>query len=492
MKKKSPILYQAIFLILLFANCAKNDNFTLPSLDCTNPTLSPNTSIENVSKIADDGIRVYPGKADDILSGIVISSDQGGNFYNKLYIVDDQTQEPAILNIEMASSFTEFPPGTKILLKLGNLYCTNSYGKLNIGGGIYTSSKDKKYIGSIPKNALAKYIEKYCDPVTDFNQYNHHITLQDLTQNTEEHTNKLITINTIQFDPRLQGKKLYDPNDVDAQGYTLRKLIDNQGNSCYIRTGKMSKDFVDYIILANSGSITGIADVFSKQIQFYPRVLEDLQFNQPPFSEEPENPEENGEPEKEVEEDIKVEPGQLLAFPGSDFEQWNDFITSLNKAGLKFATQGLTEGWNNSTGLVFRGFPTKIDNAFTVTNVSVPSNLSALSFLMKGKASKRSLSINIYNAEGHFIAYNLGEIQQSKIIQASPHTNQEGTVNQYNGTIDTHGEWVKIILPLSNFAYNQTGNGPFLAIRFGGKTTTIPSNYDLILDEIRFDQVPTE
>lgn len=504
MKIKPLLRIALITWAFICTSCAQTDPFSPPSFDCTDPNTQPNTTIDNIYNLADERIRLYPGAADDVLTGIVISSDQGGNFYNKLYLVDEQTQRPLIINLELAASFVEFPPGTKILVKLDNLYCTNSFDKLTLGGGIYTSSKDKKYMGSIPKNNVVKHLEKYCEAPVNLEPYTHHLTLQNLKENTAQYTSTLLTLENVQFDPSLVGKKLYDPTDVDAQGYTLRKLIDNQGNACYIRTGKMSKEFVDYVIPANSGSITGILDVFSKQMQLYPRLLTDLLLDQDPLTEDSttsgngndeEGNEDNSEDNNEggnTDEDIPVEPGGVLVFPGADFEDWDAFNATLSRAGLKFATQAPGEGWNNSSALAFRGSPTKTEMAFIARDVSVPSSATAISFLMNGQASRRSLSIQVYDAAGYFVAYNLGDIQHSQSVLPSTHTNQEGNVNQYNGIIDTQGQWIKIMLPLSGVAYNQTGMGPFFAIRFGGKTATISSTYDLVIDEIRFEQESTE
>lgn len=473
MKTALQSLFYASLVSLLAVNCANNDDFSIPSLDCSDPVLEPNTPIEKIYHLANEFIQLYPGNEEDVLMGIVVSSDQGGNFYNKLYLVDAETQLPVVVNLEMAASFTEYPPGTKILLQLGGLYCTYSYGKLNLGGGIYTSSKGKKYIGSIAKNALAKHIQKYCNPVANFEPYNTLLTLEELKNNIEKYVSKLVTIQNVQFDRRLIGKKLYDPKEVDAQGYTLRKMVDQQGHSFYIRTGKLTKDFVDYSITENAGTVTGIADPFNTQIQFYPRTLADLRLDQSPFADTSVDP--------ETTEDILVEPGKEMAFPGSDFENWTDFISSLNRSGLKFATQAPGEGWNTSTGLAFRGSPTKTDNAFTATNIQVPSDAVAISFLLKGMASARSLSINVYDATGASIAFNLENIEQSKIIFST------GSTNLYKGTIDTKGAWIKIILNLQGFDYNTSGQGDLLTFRFGGKTKTIASDYNLVVDEIRFE-----
>lgn len=475
------------FIVLLLVGCAKSDNFSLPTLDCLAPTLTPNTTLEQLQLQADATIQLYPGQANDVLTGVVISSDQGGNFYNKLHLVDEITQVPAIVNLEMGASYTAFPPGTKVAISLSGLYYSNAFGKLNIGGGIYTSSTGKKYIGSLAKNAINTTIQKYCEPL-NLDAYTTKLSLATLKQEIETYTSRLVLLENVQFDRKLVGKTLYDPKEVDAQGYTLRKMVDQNGNSIYIRTGKLTKDFVDYVIPAQSGTIIGIADVFSKQIQFYPRVLEDFNFDQPPF--EAETTEEEEEEQGSLL--IVVEPGQTLVFPGADFENWEQFLGVLKRPGLKFATQVMEEGWNNSTGLAFRGAPTKTENAFTIAQVQVPSNATAISFLLKGTANAKSLSIYLYQADGAYVAFNLENVTTSKIVSPTSITNQQGNVNKYKGTIDTQGEWVKIILPLQGVRYNTTGEGDFLTFRFGGKTATIPSTYNLVLDEIRFEESSME
>ncbi|WP_286440483.1 MULTISPECIES: DUF5689 domain-containing protein [unclassified Myroides] len=485
MQTTQKTIYFICLLTFFFSSCAKNDNFSAPYLDCTNPNTEPNTTIESLHRLANDSIRLYPGNEKDMMSGIVVSSDQGGNFYNKLHLVDETTQQAAVIQIEMGASFTVFPPGTKILLTLGELYCTNAYGKLTIGGGIYTSSSGNKYVGSISKSAINIHIQKYCEPV-NLEPYNTLLSLEELKANPEKYVNRLITIENVQFDRSLVGKKLYDAKSVDPQGYTLRKVVNQQGNSIYIRTGKLSKDFANYVITEKGGSLTGIVDLYGKQLQFYPRVSTDISFNQPAFGSETSTPEETDETEEQ--EEILVEPGKSLAFAGADFENWEDFLSILKRPGLKFATQAPTDGWNNSTGLAFRGSPTKTDNAFTLTNIQVPPGATALSFLLKGTANAKSLSINLYQTDGFYVAYNLEHLSTSKIIVPTTHTNQQGNVNKYKGIIDTQGQWIKVILDLEDIPYNTTGEGDFLTFRFSGKTATIPSDYDLILDEIRFEE----
>lgn len=476
------ILYFS-FAGLILTGCAKNDDFSVPNISCTDPVVAANASIADIySKATKDVAQL--NEEGLIISGVVISSDKGGNFHQKLHIVDESTQLPAIISIGISGSNAQFPVGTKINLKMDGLYIHDNFGLLNIGGGIYTSSSGKnKYTAAIPGTAVKKYVSTYCQPVKDFETtYNNVLALKGL--NKTDYAGKLVTFTDVQFDRALVGKKLYDSADVDAQGYTLRKVVDSEGNSFDIRTGKYSEDFKDWVITSESGSITGIFDVFQDKIQFYPRTIADINLTKDPFEgstpTDPETPEEPAE-------DIKVEPGKFLAFPGADFEDWKTFTSSLNQYGLTFATEAKGKGWKNSTALELKGTPDATAYTFTVADVKIPTDGKKISFLMKGKADKRSISINLYNAAGDYVAYNLESLSTSKTIQRTKTNKEEQFINKYDGDIDTKGEWIKVVLNVDGFDYNTSGKGSIIAFKHGGKTKTITPNYDIVIDEIRFE-----
>jgi len=475
-------IFSGITLSFFLINCADTDNFSVPSLDCVPPQEEANKSIEEIQQFADKYVKLYPAK--DIISGVVISSDEGGNFYNKLYIIDEHTQQLAILSIEMGASFVQFPPGTKVNLNLEGLYIQKNYDKLTLGGGIYTSAKGNQSVDAIAKNAVKNYLSKYCEPVENFEQYNHHITLEELAKE-EGFIGKLVTINRVQFERHLVGKTLYDPQELDQQKQTLRKVVDEKGNAIFIRTSRFSKDFADYSIPENSGSITGIADKFQNQIQFYPRSLDDIQLDQDAFVGETIDPIDPIEPE--IPNDVEIKPGKYLAFPGADFEDFDAFKGVLTSSGVKFGVHIEEGGWENSKGLQFVGEPEKTENAFVVTGVKVPIQATELSFLMKGTAYDKSWSINLYQADGAYVAYNLKQVSASKHIKPTKTNKEQKNINNYKGTIDTKGEWIKLVLDIDGFAYNTSGIGPLIAFKYGGKTNGSQNKYNLIIDEIRFE-----
>ncbi len=476
------ILFTALTGLLL-TSCAKNDDFSVPTLNCDNPQVNANKSIEEIYSISTRDVVPYTGNQADVIKGVVVSSDKGGNFHNKLHIVDEKTQMPAIISIDNGASFAQFPPGTIVYVKLGGLYFNTSFDLLNIGGGIYTSSGGSKYTAAIPKGAIGKYMGKFCEPVKDFSIYNNVITLAELKANIKSYKGKLVTIKNVQFDRNLIGQKLYDAANVDSQGQTLREMVDAEGNKFFVRTSQYSKDFINYEIPTHSGSITGIADEFNNTIQFYPRVIEDIKLTEQPFGDGPVDP----DPE-----DGEVTPGKFLAFPGADFENWDAFLGVIFKNALSDATAKKADGkgWENSRGLAIEGTRSSNGFLFSVENVKTPTDATKLSFLVKGTSAK-SLSINIYKANGtNFYAYNVENLTTSKTIQPNmtetvfngvPSGN---TTNVYTGAIDTKGKWVKVTLDLGPLAgdYHKAGTGTFIGFRSGNN-----ANYDLVIDEIRFE-----
>jgi len=459
------ILFTALTTFLV-TSCAKNDDFSVPSLKCNDPQVTVTTTTDDLYRIAPEEVAPYTGDAKDILKGVVISSDKGGNFYNKIHIVDETTQKPIIVNLADRSAYVTYPPGTIVYVKLGGLYIHNNGGMVNLGGGI----QNGKYTSAISKTVINQYVGKYCK-LADITKYTNIVTLDELIKNKKEYKGKLVTVTGVQFARGLVGKKLYDEKDVDAQYQTLRQVVDENSNSFYIRTSQYATDFVSYQIPANSGSITGIFDIYNDMIQFYPRILEDINLKDEPFVIE------------------EVKPGKFLAFPGADFEKWDDFLRVIfnNQLSDPMATKAEGKGWGNSTGLAIKGNREQNGYLFSVQGVKMPKDATKLSFLMKG-TSERSLSININRANGiNYKAYNLDAVSGSKVVQPNEtpmENNPNNTTNSYNGKIDTQGKWVKITLDLTSFngEYHTEGTGTFISFKNGNK-----SNYDLVIDEIRFE-----
>src|SRR5699024_6130459 len=136
-----------------------------------------------------------------------------------------------------------------------------------------------------------------------------------------------------------------------------------------------------------------------------------------------------------------------LAFAGADFENWQDFLDGLNQFGIKnYATQSAGTGIEGSASMHISTDPSTTDGndyVFTATAIDdLPTDYSEISFYMKG-ASSKSVSLNVYKSDGSYEAYNLGELSADAIVEVAEN-------NQYNGTINTGGDWVLVSVDLSS------------------------------------------
>lgn len=485
------ILYFS-FAGLILTGCAKNDDFSVPNISCTDPVVAANASIADIySKATKDVAQL--NEEGLIISGVVISSDKGGNFHQKLHIVDESTQLPAIISIGISGSNAQFPVGTKINLKMDGLYIHDNFGLLNIGGGIYTSSSGKnKYTAAIPGTAVKKYVSTYCQPVKDFETtYNNVLALKGL--NKTDYAGKLVTFTDVQFDRALVGKKLYDSADVDAQGYTLRKVVDSEGNSFDIRTGKYSEDFKDWVITSESGSITGIFDVFQDKIQFYPRTIADINLTKDPFEgSTPTDPETPGDMEGKDKDGVDQNTPAYVA----NFSNWTKFVASTNKFGIQsYAKEAPGKGKDGKGAMEIKGTPKENDYVFTIQNQSVVKGAKAITMWIKGTSSK-TLSFNVNRNNGSYAVFNLAtdaqiEAKEKPVfskditLTATKRTQSgkpENGQNDYvSGSINAPN-WIKVTLDLTGVDYNTTGKGDIFSFKVGKSVA-----YDLVVSDIVFE-----
>lgn len=158
-------------------------------------------------------------------------------------------------------------------------------------------------------------------------------------------------------------------------------------------------------------------------------------------------------------------PSGSLAFAGGDFEDFTAFTNGLNTYGLKsYATESTGNGIDGSTALSINMNSTG-GNDYVFTSLAqngLPSTYNSITFYVKGTSTGKSISINLYKTDGSYYRFNLGDITSDTTISA------EGS-NNYNGTINTNGEWVKITLDLSGITDLNTSNPSesFFALKVG-------------------------
>ncbi|MEC4115771.1 DUF5689 domain-containing protein [Myroides phaeus] len=496
------ILKITAFLLVyayILTACAKNDDFITPTTECTEPSVVANKTIDALYSKISEGKEVQFYKADEITSGIVISSDQGGNFYQQLIIVDEKTQTPLTIKVDVKGGYALYPVGSKVFIDLNGLYVQNNYSMMTFGGGIYTAASGNKYPDIITAGKLKTTIYKSCTTLTekDFDVFINEVTIPQILED-KKLIGKLIRINNIQFDRSIVGETYYDEGAPtnDRQGYTLRMMHDAEGNSIQVRTGQYTNGLKDEIIAKESGSVTGIISEFQGVLQFYPRTINDMNLTLDPFESVIKPPTTNPTPggKEGVNSDgVNQNTPHYIA----NFNNWSSFIKTTNKLGLqRYATEAQGKGKEGKTTLSIKGTPTANDYVFIVENQTVNTKAKNISMYVKGNTEK-SLSFNVYREDGTYAVFNLAsdEVIKSKEkpfynrslkLQPTSRTNSANKSNGYNDYVSAMiaaPEWIKITLDLTNVDYNKSGKGNLFALKVGSKAA-----YDLLISEIVLDE----
>src|SRR5690554_3233707 len=468
---KSNFLKSIFYLVLsigLITSCANDDDYSIPSVDCNEPELVVTKTVSDIKEQATSSAVQYAN--DDIIKAVVVSSDKGGNFYKKMYLNSLDGEIGFSLAINQPNLFSDYQPGRVVYIKLKNLYTQIRHNTLEIGA-LFNGN-----VGQIATDEYRNHIIRSCEVIKEeeFTQ------VLELSQVNDSYLGKLVRFEGVQFVDAAIGQNYYNPHNLTGNE-TNHFITDSEEeiNRLIFRTGQYA-EYAGTPVSLNSGSITGILTRFNDDLQFIARYESDIDLTEERIGDSPEEPGEPGEPGE------PEEPTDLL-FSGSDFEDWTVFTNSLNNFGLQsYAVQGNGTGTNESNSLHINGTPGGNDYVFTAlasAQGNIPVNPTKITFWVKGTASEKSLSLNVYRSTSGYEVFNVGYLTTSSITlnKAELNDSNNGT-NAYTGAINTNGQWVKVTLNISDVDLNTGTSGDLFALKVGHSST-----YDLHIDNIEIE-----
>ena len=196
--KANPVL---VFTLVAFSlvRCSDAIDFRPPQLENPGLEISANTDIRAlVSLYEQSGKEVYTvsGDSGSILEAVVVSSDEGGNFYKNLVLQETGTDEVRglVLMIDLRSSYTRYPYGLKIFLKVKGL----SMYRDDAGYRIGYLNRDE--LIPIPESVLDEHIIRSGVIEKPF------VTTLEADQLNDEWLNTRIRVEEAQFEKEDLGK----------------------------------------------------------------------------------------------------------------------------------------------------------------------------------------------------------------------------------------------------------------------------------------------
>jgi len=262
------LIFKTVLIIALatFLSCADGREFDMLKNNCTTDISANITFDELDALVQDDVIQIQD---DLMLEGYVISSDRAGNFFGVLYLQDalSNPSKGIQLEIDLRESHLWFPEGSKVLVKLKDLYLGKRGSNIRIGSVF--SSFGNLSIGRLPSGKVFDHLFVSCDE-----QGPPEPLITTIPEIEELPSNILVQLDGIEFEEDILGETY-----AVAQEETERTLLDCEENEITLLNSGYA-DFQDELLPESNGTLTAILTKDGDTPQLIIRTLEDVNFTE--------------------------------------------------------------------------------------------------------------------------------------------------------------------------------------------------------------------
>ncbi len=249
---------------LLFSGCI-DDKFDEPPIDGEDPDITTTHTIAEVLNMWQPG-NIVEITDDVVFSGIVVSSDEAGNFYKTL-VIEDETGGIR-LSIDQSGLHTSYPLFRRVFVKAKGLYIGDYHDLPTIGAGIGTNSQGNPIIERIPSAVLGEYVlkGKKNQPSPIREKTIAEVTLSDV--------NRLVRLKDVEFIAGDTLKAMAD-NNFSAN----RTLTDCLDNTIDMRNSNYA-DFADAPVPSKHGTVDAVVGIYNGGLQLGISYYEDINFTE--------------------------------------------------------------------------------------------------------------------------------------------------------------------------------------------------------------------
>jgi len=258
----------------LFSSCVNDDNYSIPNLNCTETTLVKTKEVSQIP--ASSIVAQYTG--DDVIEAYVTSSDEGGNFFKSISFQTLDGTQGFSVPVDVTSTFTNFEPGRKVMIKMKNLYTDVSNGGKRIGA-LFVNTSGVAAVGRLPESDYRKVLNRSCTVIKEDDLVK---TVTVAQAKTDANINVLIEIDNVQFSDAAITTTYYN-SAQDLGGATNHLLTDADGNTVIFRTSSFA-NFASNQVASGRGKVRGVMTKFGSDYQFVARTERDVQLTGPRLS----------------------------------------------------------------------------------------------------------------------------------------------------------------------------------------------------------------
>lgn len=260
----APCLRLLLFLMVT-CTCSCNKKFDEPP-PYMGPDIRPTISIRDLRAKHTMGLFEYL-QDEDVIEGMVVADDRTGNFYKSIVLQD--STGGIVIALDGFGLYNDYPVGTKLAVKLKELWMADYGGMIQLGSGIDRSMPASPELVAIPVPLFSRYlVRKSLNNLVVPKR----VRLDELDDSLQ---GCLVRIDQLEFAAGDTGISYAD---------AINKLPDNKvlkactGGSVYLRTSGFAR-FAAVKTPRGNGNITAVYSVFRKDKQLLLRDTSDVQLN---------------------------------------------------------------------------------------------------------------------------------------------------------------------------------------------------------------------
>ena len=248
--------FPLLCLCLLFTfNACVNQQFDEPPAQIAS-SLVANQTIADLKAIHVSGA-FEAIEEDIIIEGIVISSDEGGNFYKEL-IIQDATGGIG-LSIDATNLYGDYPIGRKVYVKCNGLTLGDDNGSIQLGAGTTTNNNGDPILARIDESLVTQFIEK--------GERDQTVTVQtiNISDVNESMINTMVRFEDVEFIDADAGLTYANPGGGFGEN---RMIQDCDENQIIVRTSDFA-DFAGDSSPVGNGDLTAVLSVYRADYQLF-------------------------------------------------------------------------------------------------------------------------------------------------------------------------------------------------------------------------------
>jgi len=276
MKKYNSILKYIFVMIaaLVITGCVHDDKYNEPNLDgyqCADLTATMTLTQLRAKYVSTATTAfVFPDDSKDVIEGYVSSTDETGNIYKTIYI-QDKPENPTqgfVISVDAVSTYTQYPQGSKIYVKLAGLALGTYGGVVQLGVKTGTETQATS-VSRIPEKLVPSRVFRSCS--IRENIIPKIMTSVQMVSANDQYIGCLIQMNNAEFDSRILCTN-FAPNAV-----TVDRLIrDNSTTTTRVVRNSGYASFANQILPSGNGKFVGIYSKFNSTYQMYINKVTDL------------------------------------------------------------------------------------------------------------------------------------------------------------------------------------------------------------------------